>query len=200
MDRDPIEEIMEDILRIAVEKKKEVIFIPMLKEDITVNEELLTKAIYELEKDGLVYISNNKAILTEKGREKASKILARHEIIEKYFHEILEEPMPHHAAHALEHFISSETIRNMRKFLTVKEKGKSLLDFSPKKKILIIATEISDKTIFERIIGLGLTPGSRLMVEEENPDAIILNMEGRKIALAKEIAKDILAIEEDEGS
>ncbi|MBW1677478.1 MAG: ferrous iron transport protein A [Deltaproteobacteria bacterium] len=63
--------------------------------------------------------------------------------------------------------------------------------------MLIIAVEIPDKRIFGRLIGLGLAPGSRLKIEEEVPDAIIFNIRGRRIALAKEIAKNLVAVRQD---
>ena len=147
MNENLIREIMEDVLRIAVEKGKDVISFTMLKEGISAADELFIEAIDELEKEGLVRIENHKAMLTRKGREKAGKILARHEIIEKYFHEILGEPMPHNAAHALEHFVADKTIRRMRELLTMKERGKPAPDFPLGRKILIIAVEIIDKRI-----------------------------------------------------
>lgn len=198
MNKNLIREIMEDVLRIAAEKGRDVISIPMLQADISTADELFIEAIDELEKQGLVRIENHKVMLTRKGREKAGEILARHEIIEKYFHEILEDPMPHSAAHALEHFVADKTIRRMRELLAMKDRGKPAPDFPLGRKILIIAVEIIDKRILEKIISLGLTPGSKVTVEEKIPNAVIFNIGGRKVALANEIAKNILAIMEDE--
>ncbi|MBW2330296.1 MAG: FeoA domain-containing protein [Deltaproteobacteria bacterium] len=197
MNENLIREIMEDALRMAVETGKDCVSVNMLKKDITATEELLIEAVDRLKKEGLVRIKNHETILTKKGREKAAKILARHEIIEKYFHDILKEPMCHNVAHTLEHFVSSETTRRMKELLNLKQKGKSAVDFPPGTNILIIAVEIPDKRIFGRLIGLGLAPGSRLKIEEEVPDAIIFNIRGRRIALAKEIAKNLVAVRED---
>jgi len=198
MNENLIREITEDVLRIAAETGKDVISLPVLKEDISVADELFIAAIDELENKGLIHIENHEVILTRKGSEKAGKILARHKIIEKYFHEILKEPMPHHVAHALEHFVADETIRKMREFLTMKKRGKPAPDFPLEREVLIIAVEILDKRILEKIISLGLTPGSRVKIEEKNPNTVIFNIGGRKVALANEIAKNIFAVTEDE--
>jgi Mn-dependent DtxR family transcriptional regulator len=198
MDENHIREITEDVLRIAAEKGRDVISLPMLKEDISAADELFVAAIDELENKGLIYIEDHEIILTKKGREKAGKILARHEIIERYFHDILKEPMPHNVAHALEHFVADKTIRRMREFLTMKEEGKPATDFPLEREFLIIAVEITDKRILEKIISLGLTPGSKVKIEEKIPNAVIFNIGGRKVALANEIAKNIFAVTEGE--
>ncbi len=198
MNENHIREITEDVLRIAAEKGKGVISLPMLKEDISAADELFIAAIDELKSKGLIHINNHEVMLTSKGREKAGKILARHKIIEKYFHDILKEPMPHNVAHALEHFVAGKTIKRMKEFLTMKERGKPAPDFPLEREFLIIAVEITDKRILEKIISLGLTPGSKVKIEEKIPNAVIFNIGGRKVALANEIAKNIFAVTEDE--
>jgi Mn-dependent DtxR family transcriptional regulator len=198
MNEDHIREITEDLLRIIAEKKQDAVSLSMLKEDISADSELFTAAIGELKEEGLIRIENHEVTITKTGREKAEKILARHEIIEKYFHEILKEPMSHNMAHALEHFIADKTVRRMREFLNMREKGKPAPDFPLEREFLIIAVDITDKRILEKIIGLGLTPGSRGKIEGKIPNALIFNIGGRKVALANEIAKKIVAVVEDE--
>jgi len=197
MDKD-LKETTEDILRITAEKGRDVVSVPILKEDISLPDEIFIKAINELEREGLVRIENHETVLTRKGKEKARKILDRHEAIEKYFSEILRDPQPHNAAHALEHFVADETIRRMEDFLTVKGRGRPVPDFPPGKEILIIAVEITDRKVLGKIVSLGLTPGSKVRIEEKIPDAFIFNIGGRKVAIADEIAKKIFAVIEDE--
>jgi Fe2+ transport system protein FeoA/predicted transcriptional regulator len=193
-----ITEIMEDALRIAAEEGRDHIPIDILKRDTAATEDFLARAVVRLEKEGLVRRRNHKVILTRKGREKAQKILERHEIIEQYFHHILGEPKSHKVAHSLEHFVSSETTRRMEELLDLKQRGKSIMDFDPGTNILIVAVQIPDRRTFERLIGLGLTPGSKAKIGEEIQDAVILDIRGRKIALAKEIAKSLIAVRENE--
>lgn len=198
MNEDHIREITEDLLRIIAEKKKDVVSLSMLKKDISADHELFIAALDELKNKGLIDTGNQEVVLTEKGREKAGEILARHEIIEKYFHEILKEPLSHNMAHALEHFIADKTVRRMREFLNMREKGRPAPDFPLEREFLIIAVDITDKRILEKIVSLGLTPGSRGKIEGKISNALIFNIGGRKVALANEIAKNIFAVMEDE--
>jgi Mn-dependent DtxR family transcriptional regulator len=197
-DEDFLKEIMEDMLRIAAEKK-DVIPISILKTKISVDDGIFARGVEELENKGLSYVENNELVLTGKGREKAAKILARYEIIEKYFHEILEEPVSHNVAHALEHFVAEKTIKRMKDFLAMKERGKPTTDFPLGRDILIVGIQSTDKNILEKIISLGLAPGNKIRVEEKIPNAVIFNVGGRKVALANEIAESILAVVENEG-
>jgi Mn-dependent DtxR family transcriptional regulator len=197
-DENSLREIMEDMLRIAAEKK-DIIPISILKTEISADDEIFARGIEELENKGLSYLENNELVLTRKGREKAAKILARHEIIEKYFYEILEEPVSHNVAHALEHFVADKTIKRMKEFLAMKERGNPATDFPIGRDILIVAVQSTDKKIVEKIISLGLAPGNKIRVEEKIPNAIIFNIGGRKVALANEIAESILAVVENEG-
>lgn len=193
-----LKEIMEDILRLAAEKEGDLIPFSLLKSETSASDELFVEAIDRLERKGLASIERDEFILTKIGREKAEKILEKHAIIEKYFKEIFEEPMRHDVAHALEHFVADKTISRMRELLMMNERGKPAPEFPIGREVLIVAIQSTDKNILEKIISLGLAPGGKVKIEERIPSAVIFNIEGRKVALANELAEKILAVIEDE--
>ncbi|MBW1668635.1 MAG: ferrous iron transport protein A [Deltaproteobacteria bacterium] len=61
----------------------------------------------------------------------------------------------------------------------------------------ILAVAVPDKKLLSRFLGIGLSPGSKVKLYERLPGQLVLEVEGRKIALDSFIADKILVSKED---
>ena len=64
-------------------------------------------------------------------------------------------------------------------------------------KATIIAIAVSDKKFLSRLLGIGLSPRSKVKLYEKLPGQLVVEAEGRKIALDMSIADKVLVSKED---
>ena len=195
-----------DILRIAKEdilevvgRKNKRIPLKFMKLEVTVFHSFVSKAIKELEEEGLIKVSSEKRPqreyiqLTKEGQVKANVIIKKHSVLEKYFKERRGEEEAIKATNILEHYISTEVIDTIKKLSTFKKKGISLTEF--KQKEGLIANINLNIGLFERVISMGIYPGEKIGITDKIPNGIIIEIKNKKFVLDKGIAKEIKVLE-----
>ena len=180
--------VKEDILEVLKGKNGEVP-LSLIKPEIKVSRSFISKAIRELEKEDLIRIKKNLICLTKEGVKKAENIIKKHLILENYFRKIRSKKGAYKAAGILEHYVSMEVIENIKKLSTLKKEGVPLTEF--KQKEGLITDIIFSIGLFERIISMGIFPGEKIEITNKLPDGIIVEIENKKFALAKKIARGI---------
>jgi Mn-dependent DtxR family transcriptional regulator len=185
--------VKEDILRTLGEKKK--VSLEIIKDEIKVSPSFISRVINELEKEELVRSQQSIFELTEKGKKRGKDVLKRHLVLEHYFKKTRSKQEAHKIAHIIEHYISEETIRNIKKLSTFKESGLPLTELAMHKESIIADIVIPSYKLFERIISMGIFPGEKIRVMNEIPGTIIVQIENKKFALDRNIAKEIKVLE-----
>lgn len=191
---DIIKIVKEDILRILVEKKKKVL-LNSVKMEIKVSYFFMSKALKELEREKLIETEGNFIKLTKIGQKKSKKILRKHLILENYFKKTLNERAAHRKAHILEHYVSEEVIKNIKKLHTLKERGIPLINVRLHKEGLIADINILNNGLFERVVSMGILPGEKIKVMSITPGRAIVKIKNKKFALGDDITKKIRVLE-----
>ncbi len=182
-----------------------------LKETLKVSAPAVTSAVRRLARKGYVSVDRHKAItLTPEGVEVARHLIARHRLVERLLTDVLgmEWYRVHEEAERLEHAISPEVeARLMRVFgdrrvcphgssfipegpEPRRRRGESLLADAPVHQGLQV-TEVDDEErgFLEYLDGLGILPGTRLLLRERLYDATLrLQVESRTVHLGKDSA------------
>ena len=127
--------VKEDILEVVGRKNKRTP-LKFMKLEVTVSHSFVSKAIKELEEEGLIKISSEKRPwkeyiqLTKEGQVRANAIIKKHSVLEKYFFkERRSEEEAIEATNILEHYISTEVIDTIKKLSTFKKEGIPLTEF-----------------------------------------------------------------------
>ena len=186
--------VREDILRMLAEERKKV-SLDSIKSEVKVSSFFISKALKELEREGLIRVEENFIRLTEMGEEKSKDILRKHLTLENYFKRTLNEGKAHKKAHILEHYISEEVIRNIEKLYTLKGGGNPLTKFRLHEEGLIADIVIPSYELFERIVSMGIYPGEKIKIINDISDGFIVKIKNKKFAIDKQIAKYIKVLE-----
>ena len=190
--------VKEDILEVVGRKNKRTP-LKFMKLEVTVPHSFVSKAIKELEEEGLVKVSSEKRHwkeyiqLTKEGQIRANVIIKKHSVLEKYFKERRNEEEAIKATNILEHYISTEVIDTIKKLSTFKKKGLPLTKF--KQEEGLIADINLNIGLFERIISMGIFPGEKIKIINEIPNGIVIEVKNKKFVLDKDIAKKIKVLE-----
>ncbi len=155
------------------------------------------QATLELEEENLITRKEKSIVLTPAGKEAAEKIYAKHRVIEEYFSEVFYEPDVHILAHALEHCVSDSLLANMQSELALMSETLNLSDLKTGEQATILAIAVPDKKLFSRLLGIGLAPRSKVKLFEKLPGQLVVEVEGRKIALDTLLANKVLVSKED---
>lgn len=182
--------VKEDILRILGERKYKV-SLESVKAKINVSHSFVSKAIEDLKKENLIRIEKDFVKLTKIGEAKARDIVKKHLVLENYFKKIKNEEEAHEVSHILEHYVSEEVIKNIKKLSTFKERGTPLTESKLGKESLITDITITDNDQFERMVSLGIFPGNKIILMNEIPSGIVVKVKNKKFALSKNIARKI---------
>jgi len=186
--------VKEDVLRILCERRKKTP-LEIIKDEIKVANALISEALEELERDGLIAIQENSILLTGLGQESAKNILKKHFVLENYFEKIGSKIEAHTAAHILEHYVSGEVINNIKKLSTLKMEGVPLTKFGLNKEGIITDITFSDYRLFERIVSMGIFLGEKIIITNEISHGIVVKIRNKKFALDKIIAEEIKVVE-----
>jgi len=193
--------VKEDILEVLGKKSKSI-RLKSMELEVTVLPVFVSKAIKELEKEGLIKISSEKRSggeyiqLTQKGQTRANVIVEKHSVLENYFKKRRGEKEAIEITNILEHYISTEVVDTIKKLSTLKKKGIPLTEF--KQEEGLIADINLDSGLFERLISMGIYPGEKIRIVNKIPNAIIVKVKNKKFALDKDIAKRIEVLEYEE--
>jgi Mn-dependent DtxR family transcriptional regulator len=182
--------VKEDILRILGEEKTRI-SLESIRSEVNVSDIFISEAVKELEKENLIRFNNSFISLTKEGEENAKNIVKKHLVIENYFKETKNERDAHKAAHILEHYVSKEVIDNIKKLSTFKHKSIPLTEFEIDKEGMITDIVFSDYGVFERIVSMGIFPGEKIKITNRISNNIIVNVENKKIALNRDMARGI---------
>ena len=186
--------VKEDVLRILCERKKKTA-LDIIKDEIKVAHALISEALEELERNGLIAIQENFILLTGLGQESAKNILKKHFVLEDYFEKTGSKIEAHTAAHMLEHYVSGEVINNIKKFATLKTEGVPLTKFELNKEGMITDITFSDYGLFERIVSMGIFLGEKIIITNEISHGVVVKIRNKKFALDKIIAEEIKVVE-----
>jgi len=191
--------VKEDILEVVGRKNKRTP-LKFMKLEVTVSHSFVSKAIKELEEEGLIKISSEKRPwkeyiqLTKEGQVRANAIIKKHSILEKYFFkERRSEEEAIEATNILEHYISTEVIDTIKKLSTFKKEGIPLTEF--KQEEGLIANINLNIGLFERVISMGIYPGEKIRITDKIPNGIIIEIKNKKFVLDNNIAKEIKVLE-----
>lgn len=184
----------EDLLRAIIEFGEEncKADINDVIDDLGGETTLFKRAITDLEKKTIINRKGEHIILTPAGREVAEKIYAKHRLIEEYFSEVFDESEVHLLAHALEHCVSESLIAKMQGELDLMSETQNLPDLNIGEQATILAIAVADKKLLSRLLGIGLSPRSKVKLFEKLPGQLVVEVEGRKIALDVTIAGKVL--------
>jgi len=189
----------EDLLRATLEfgKENDEANIKLILADVGGEKRLFEQATLELEEENLITRKGEYVVLTPAGREAAEKIYAKHRFIEEYFREVFNEPDVHILAHALEHCASDNLLAKMQGELALMSETLNLSDLKTGERATILAIAVPDKKLFSRLLGIGLSPRSKVKLFEKLPGQLVVEVEGRKIALDMLLADKVLVSKED---
>jgi Mn-dependent DtxR family transcriptional regulator len=188
---DTLRIVKEDILEV-VGRENKIIPLKFMKLEVKVSNSFVSKAIKELEEEDLIKIPSEKYVqLTKKGKAKAKVILKKHSILERYFKERKSEEEAIKATNILEHYVSTEVIDTIKKLSTYKKEGIPLTKLEIKKEAIITDIVFSDYGAFERIVSMGIFPGEKIKITNRISNNIIINVENKKFAMSKDMAKGI---------
>ena len=200
---DRVREDEEDVLRLLIERTSS-----SAGGDVQLREELALSAhdfsllIDKLEAKGWLRKDGSELFLTPIGTKVARDLLDRHETAERFFNELLGEPLSaaHAAAEKLEHVISRRALEKLKESLARARGATSLVDLSEGEGGTIVAIRGSGERSFSRLMGIGLSPGARLKLIGKLPNGtVIVEINGGKTAVATQIARAILVRKGDAG-
>jgi len=186
--------VKEDILEVLGRKNKRIP-LKFMELEATVSHSFVSKAIKELEEEGLVKVFSEKKSqrkyiqLTNKGQVDANIIIKKHSVLEKYFKQRRSKEEAIRATNILEHYISTEVIDTIKKLSTFKKKGIPLTEF--KQEEGLIADINLNIRLFERLVSMGIHPGEKIKMINEIPNGIVVVVKNKKFVLDKDIAKEI---------
>ncbi|MGD8544167.1 MAG: FeoA domain-containing protein [Candidatus Bathyarchaeota archaeon] len=188
--------VKEDVLRALCERRRKT-SLEIIKDEIKVAHALISEALEELERDGLIAIQENLVLLTGLGQESAKNILKKHFVLENYFEKTRSKLEAHTTAHILEHYVSGEVINNIKKLSTLKKEGIPLTKFELNKEGMITDITFSDYGLFERIVSMGIFLGEKITITNEISHGIVVKIKNKKFALDKNIAEEIKVVEHE---
>lgn len=168
-----------------------------LLDDVGGDRRLFEQAALDLEKENLITRKGSRIALTPAGREVAEKIYTKHRFIEEYFSEVFNEPDVHILAHALEHCVPDRLLAKMQGELALMSDTLNLSDLKTGEQATILAISVPDRKLFSRLLGIGLSPRSKVKLFKKLQGQLVVEVEGRKIALDTFIANKILVSRED---
>ena len=180
--------IKEDILE-TLGREKNKVLLKSMNLEVKASSFFVAEAIRELEEENLIRIKKNLICLTKEGTKKAKNIIKKHLVLKRYFKKTRSEKEAIKRTNILEHYISMRVIDNIKELSTLKKEGVPLTEF--KQKEGLITDIISGVGLFERIISMGMYPGEKIKITNKLPNAIIVEIENKKFALAKKIAREI---------
>jgi Mn-dependent DtxR family transcriptional regulator len=184
--------IKEDILEALAGENRKIPF-SLIEPEIKASRSFISKALKELEKENLVQTEKGLVFLTGGGKKKAENFVKKHSIIENYFKRTKSKKIAWKAASILEHYVSMEVIDNIKKLSTLEEEGIPLTEFKQGKGL--ITDIVFGIGLFERVISMGICPGKRIKITNKLPNGIVVEIENKKFALDKNIAKGIKVLD-----
>lgn len=191
-----VREIVKEDLIEALGREDKPVSVAEIEPEIKVSKRCITKGIEVLEEEGLLRNHEGYLSLTEKGATKAKQVIEKHSVLEKYFREHKTKKKAREAAGILEHYVSMEVIDSIRKLSTLDE-GKPLTEVEEKE---VLITDITlDVRMFERIVSMGIFPGTKIRVSKVTPNGLVVQAGNKKLVLAEELASGVEVVKYERG-
>jgi PadR family transcriptional regulator, regulatory protein PadR len=190
--------VKDDILHICGEYKSRKISLKFIESKIKASASFISRAIKQLEDDGLIKLQKGFVVLTENGRGKVKYIIRKYSILEDYFKERRDNKNLYKEVDFLEHYISGEALNNIKKLSTFDGTSTPLEEFGLNRKGLITDIEFSVGGLFERMVSMGIFPGEKIRIMHKTPDGFVVYVSNKKIAIGKDIAKGVKVVEHAE--
>ncbi len=165
-----------------------------LREQLRLSAQDYSSLVLRLQEKGWLRKGEGKLYLTPVGTQVARELLDRHQTTERFFKEILGEPLAaaHAAAEKLEHVISRRALEELKESLARARGSTPLVNMAQNQEGTVIAVKDPGERSFSRLMGMGLCPGARLRLIDRLPDGTtIVEISGSKIAVAAQIAHAI---------
>lgn len=186
----------ENLLRLLIERELDVEESDQsqLREQLNLSTQDCSSLVKSLQEKGWLRVSEEKLYLTPIGTKVAQELLDRHLTTERFFKEILGEPLDaaHAAAEKLEHVISRRALKELKESLSRARGTTPLAQLTPDQQGTIFAVKDPGGSSFSRLMGMGLYPGAKLKLVDRLPDGTtIVEISGTKAAIAAQIAQAI---------
>ncbi len=208
-----VEEYLEAIYKLAEDGAPAGI--PALAERLGVSSVSANEMVRRLERDGLVTYAPYKGVtLTAEGEARALNILRRHRLWERFLVDVLAMPWEeaHEAACGLEHVSSPSLIDRLERFLgepdtcphghavptatgqIAARNGHPLSDLAEGDEAVVVQVPEEEPGVLTYLSGLGLRPGTAVVVEAIAPfeGPLTLRVGEAVLALGRNLASRIL--------
>ena len=207
-----VEEYLENIYRL--QEKNGCARTKELAEKMQVRLGTVTNTVEMLEREGFVVHTPYKgAKLTESGRKIALSVIRRHRLVERLLTDILHVDWgkAHEAACRLEHHLTEDLIRPLRKILghprtcphgnpiptrcggIIEDKSKPLIELKPLEGGTIVRVAEEDHDLLQHLSSLGLLPGVHVKIEKktESEGSLLVKLENLDQPLRDDLASAI---------
>lgn len=186
----------ENLLRLLIEQESGVQESDQsqLREQLRLSTQDYSSLVRSLVDKGWLRKSEEKLYLTPIGTQVARELLDRHLTTERFFKEILGEPLDaaHAAAEKLEHVISRRALKELKESLARVRGAITIANLTPNQQGTVVAVKDPGGSSFSRLMGMGLYPGAKLKLVDRLPDGTtIVEINGSKAAVAAQIAQAI---------
>ncbi len=181
----------------------------------------LAELTRRLQEQGLLVVDGSRAVLTPAGEEQAAKVVRRHRLAERLFHDLLSTHPDETTGLAcrFEHILNEEVTEAVCSLLghpttcphgrhippgpccrrdvrEVKALVKPLTEFDPgqRARIVFIAPSIHQR--LDRLASFGILPRAVVHLHQRQP-SFVLRLGATEVALEKDVAREIYAIRID---
>lgn len=156
----------------------------------------VSQFLKKLAKKKLVNYKPYKGVkLTKFGMRYAKEIKEKYEVSEKFFEKFLKVKEAHKEAEVLEHALSKDVFKKMKRLVSLREKAVELDKLKKSENAEILFMKISNYKTLARINAIGFVPGERIKVIRKIKNGpLIIKVKNTKISIGKKIAKNIMVI------
>jgi DtxR family Mn-dependent transcriptional regulator len=174
--------------------------------------------VERLQADGLLRVENGSAELTPKGEELAGRVIRRHRLAERLFHDLFRTEVEDSDTFAcrFEHILDEEVTEAVCTLLghpptcphghrippgpccrraarEVKPLVQPLDAFPPGARVRVVFITPSVHARLDRLNALGLLPGEELLIHQKQP-AFVIRIGATEVAIEKDVAREIYAL------
>jgi len=188
---------IEDYLKIIRSiSDKELVKTTEIAKKANVTPGSVSQFLKKLAKKKLVIYRPYKGVkLTKLGGKYAKEIEEKHEVSEEFLEKFLKVKEAHPEAEVLEHVVSKETFKKMKKIVSLKEEAVRLNELKESENAEVLFMKISNHKTLARINAIGIVPGERVkLIRKIKNGPLIVKIKNTKLSIGKEIANNVMVI------
>jgi len=161
-----------------------------------------------LANDGFITRNSDKSLVfTDEGRERASRIVRRHRLVERFLTDVLGVPWDevHEEAERLEHAMSPTLEERMRAAIGdattcphghpfvegVRERGAPLADVQEGATVVVLRLENEAEDLLHYLMDVGVHPGLEGVLVSSDPDDVTIESGGREYTVTRSVAETV---------